>query len=253
MGARLPHSESKLRGGFTLIELSIVLVIIGLIVGGVLVGKDLITAATLRSQISQIEKYNTATRTFELKYGYLPGDIPDPAAQSFGFAGRGSFAGEGDGNGLLEGVNFDLAGWSSPANQGTGETVMFWSDLSIAHMIDGDFSAASSTVSAGLITGTDLSKWFPSAKIGRRNSIYVHSIGPNGVYGQNYFGISAISKMNDPFNGWMQSAPALTVSGVLLAVVFVVTSIPDELFSPDQLQSQFLSCERFVQGEGDVA
>ena len=41
--------------GFTLIELSIVLVIIGLIVGGVLVGQDLIRAAQVRATISQIE------------------------------------------------------------------------------------------------------------------------------------------------------------------------------------------------------
>ncbi len=41
-----------LRAGFTLIEMSIVLVIIGLIVGGVLVGQDLIRAAEVRAQIS---------------------------------------------------------------------------------------------------------------------------------------------------------------------------------------------------------
>ena len=43
--------------GFTLVELSIVIVIIGLIVGGVLVGQDLIKSAEIRSQISQIEQY----------------------------------------------------------------------------------------------------------------------------------------------------------------------------------------------------
>jgi prepilin-type N-terminal cleavage/methylation domain-containing protein len=42
--------------GFTIIELSIVLVIIGLIVGGVLVGRDLIKAAEVLATISQIEK-----------------------------------------------------------------------------------------------------------------------------------------------------------------------------------------------------
>ena len=74
--------------GFTLVELSIVLVIIGLIIGGVLVGRDLITAATVRAQIAQIEKYQTAVNTFRGKYGYLPGDIPDPAVTQFGGAGR---------------------------------------------------------------------------------------------------------------------------------------------------------------------
>ena len=50
----------SIKSGFTLVELSIVLVIIGLIIGGVVVGRDLIDAATIRAQISQIEKYNTA-------------------------------------------------------------------------------------------------------------------------------------------------------------------------------------------------
>jgi prepilin-type N-terminal cleavage/methylation domain-containing protein len=46
--------------GFTLIEMSIVLVVIGLIVGGVLVGRDLIRAAGVRATVTQIEKYSTA-------------------------------------------------------------------------------------------------------------------------------------------------------------------------------------------------
>lgn len=58
--------------GFTLIELSIVLVIIGLIVGGVLVGKDLIIASEVRSQIGQIEKYNTAVHTLGLNIMRCP-------------------------------------------------------------------------------------------------------------------------------------------------------------------------------------
>jgi len=62
------------RKGFTLIELSIVLVIIGLIVGGVLVGRDLIAAAKLRKDISTMEQLNTAVNTFRNKYNCLPGD-----------------------------------------------------------------------------------------------------------------------------------------------------------------------------------
>ena len=55
--------------GFTLIELSIVIVIIGLIVGGVLVGRDLIRASQLRGLISEVEEFKTAANTFRLKYG----------------------------------------------------------------------------------------------------------------------------------------------------------------------------------------
>ena len=51
-----------------------VLVVIGLIVGGVLVGSDLIKAAKIRNTISQKEKFDTAANTFKLKYNCLPGD-----------------------------------------------------------------------------------------------------------------------------------------------------------------------------------
>ena len=87
--------------GFTLIELSIVLVIIGLIIGGILVGKDLIVAAANRAYISQLEKYNTATNAFKLKYGCLPGDCA--------IATKIGLQDDGDGNGYVSG----LQGWPS--------------------------------------------------------------------------------------------------------------------------------------------
>ena len=54
--------------GFTLIELSIVLVIIGLIIGGVLIGQDLVKSSQIRSLASQLQQYKSAVATFENKY-----------------------------------------------------------------------------------------------------------------------------------------------------------------------------------------
>ena len=71
------------QAGFTLVELAIVLVIIGLIVGGVLVGQDLIKAATVRSTVTDIEKYNGAVTTFRSKYNGLPGDLLASKAVEF--------------------------------------------------------------------------------------------------------------------------------------------------------------------------
>src|SRR5579872_3532957 len=93
------------QSGFTLIEISIVLIVIGLLVGGILTGLDLINTAAQSAQIAQIQKYQTAVNLFQIKYnGYLPGDIPNPYASNFGFQSRGTAAGEGDGNGLIEGL-----------------------------------------------------------------------------------------------------------------------------------------------------
>ena len=71
------------RAGFTLIELSIVLVIVGLIIGGILVGQQLIHAAQIRQQAKQFELINAGVNTFRTKYNCLPGDCPD-ATQFFG-------------------------------------------------------------------------------------------------------------------------------------------------------------------------
>jgi prepilin-type N-terminal cleavage/methylation domain-containing protein len=200
--------------GFTLIELSIVLVIIGLIVGGVLTGQTLIAAAGVRAQISQIEKYNTAANTFFGKYGYLPGDIPSAPAAQFGFASRGSYAGEGDGNGQVCGVSADAAN-SLVATSGTGETAMFWDDLSTARLIDGGYSTASSTQAPpnGTVFATTMSTFLPPSKIGNGNFLYVWcaATGTNGWSppGMNYFGLSVPDSIGI---GNIITIPGLTVA-----------------------------------------
>ncbi len=162
-----------LKAGFTLIELSIVLVIIGLLVGGVLVGQDLIKAAEIRSQIQQVEKYNSAVNTFRVKYNAIPGDIAEPNASGFGFKARGTQIGQGDGSGLLEG--YDFGGNSSLFVN--GETTMFWVDLSTAGLIDGGFNTATATATLSL-TSSQIPLYFPRAKIGNGNYISVVSGAP---------------------------------------------------------------------------
>ena len=64
-----------MKNGFTLLELSIVLVIIGLIIGGITVGQDLIKSAELNATITQYKQFQTSINTFKLKYNALPGDM----------------------------------------------------------------------------------------------------------------------------------------------------------------------------------
>jgi len=77
--------------GFTLIELSIVLVIISLIVGGVIGGKALIHQARLKNVITEVNTLKVAVNSFNLQYDALPGDMRD-AWDYFG-DGISSYAG----------------------------------------------------------------------------------------------------------------------------------------------------------------
>ena len=107
------------KNGFTLIELSIVLVIIGLIVGGVLVGQDLIKAAQLRKVVTEVESYKTAVNAFRLKYNCFPGDCDN--ATTF-------FSGSTNGNGDKQIL--------------TVENYYFWEQLGLAGLIEGSYTGA---------------------------------------------------------------------------------------------------------------
>jgi prepilin-type N-terminal cleavage/methylation domain-containing protein len=95
--------SAPLTRAFSLVELSIVLVILGLLVGGVLSGQSLIKAAAIRKQMNQINDIEVATLSFKDKYFSLPGDIvngtnffgtSDPAGNPIG-------NGDGDGDGII--------------------------------------------------------------------------------------------------------------------------------------------------------
>jgi prepilin-type N-terminal cleavage/methylation domain-containing protein len=104
---------------FTLIELSIVLVIIGLLISGVLYGRDLIMSAKLRSIGKEQIAYQTAFATFRSKYNGLPGDITNPGSM-FSLSACSRTAGNGD----------NLIVW-------TGEGAAAWCQLAEAKMIPG--------------------------------------------------------------------------------------------------------------------
>src|ERR1043165_1985480 len=66
--------------GFTLIEMSIVLVIIGLIVGGILKGQELIESARQKNVISQIDMIKSGVTTFTDRFKGYPGDYSRASA-----------------------------------------------------------------------------------------------------------------------------------------------------------------------------
>jgi prepilin-type N-terminal cleavage/methylation domain-containing protein len=202
---RQQHRKNQ---GFTLIELSIVLVIIGLIIGGVLVGHDLIKAAETRATLAQIEKYNSATNTFKTKYNGIPGDLGPTDAGNFGLTVGtgcdGSAAGLRNGDGLLDG-----APAVHPFFEGLGEVELFWSDLSAAGFIDsaipnGNAPAivCNSATPSTALSNTQIGEYLPYSKTGNNNFVYVYE-----TNGNNWFGLAAVTGLGN--NAYV---PAMSVS-----------------------------------------
>lgn len=69
--SRFPRAQR----GFTLVELSIVLVIIGLLIGGILAAQSLISAARINAQVWQLQQFDIAFQNFKSTYNRLPGEL----------------------------------------------------------------------------------------------------------------------------------------------------------------------------------
>jgi prepilin-type N-terminal cleavage/methylation domain-containing protein len=121
---------------FTLVEISIVLVIIGLIIGGVLTGQQIIENARITNAVNAIQAYEAAFQSYSQNYGVLPGD--DPSA-THRFSGSSNVpAANGDGNGIVSGT-FD----SSTA---TDESRLIWADLRAAELVKNQVTSGTTAV-----------------------------------------------------------------------------------------------------------
>lgn len=146
--------------GFSLVELSIVLVILGLLTGGILAGQSLIRASELRAVTNELHRYQAATQTYRDKYQALPGDHRDAtrffarsvnaahcASNSAAAVGTpGVCDGDGDGN-------IELG--SSTAST-SGEIFQYWRQLALAGLIEGTFTGLNGGDADTTIIGTNV-------------------------------------------------------------------------------------------------
>lgn len=152
---------SSKNSAFTLVEIATVLVVIGLLVGGVFAGKELIKSAQVRATVAQIESFKAAANAFKLKYNCLPGDCPNPA--EFGFGGGCSALGDTCGNGTVGGaISVGLASFEESGR----ESYDFWLQLSQSLLIEGNFSGFDAAFPADLTVESALPSIKLSSKVG---------------------------------------------------------------------------------------
>ncbi len=142
--------------GFTLVELAIVMTIIGLLIGGILKGQELMLNARVTATIAQVRSYEAAATTFRDSYASLPGDMVAAATRLPGCTANcnpGTGAGVG-GNSII-GLTTWAAAWGTTgqlaepaATTAQRETTLFWMHLLLADLISGVSSEGLATAAA---------------------------------------------------------------------------------------------------------
>ena len=141
----------KVEQGFTLVEIAVVLVIVGLLLGGILKGQELINSAKVKNIINDFRTASTYAYGYQDRFRAMPGDDAGVASRLAGAikATTGGTAG----NGRIDGS------WNSTTP--TDETVLFWQHVRLANLATGD---GRNPAQEGIV----IQDWLPRNAVGGR-------------------------------------------------------------------------------------
>ncbi len=124
--------------GFTLVELAIVITIIGMLIGGVLKGEEMIRNAEISSTVADMKALQGAINNYRFKYDALAGDM-DHATTSLANCDASTNCTDGDGNSLLNyGNSYGEGMTGTPTStSSTREKWLFWKHLALSGIIKG--------------------------------------------------------------------------------------------------------------------
>lgn len=126
------------QAGFTLVEIAIVLVIIGLLLGGILKGQEMITQAKIKNIINDFNGVTAAVNTYQDRYRAMPGDDLSAGTR---WASQGAVA--GNGNGIIAGNYNNVLAAPPAAGQ---ESNLFWWHLRLGGFVPGAISGIAAGV-----------------------------------------------------------------------------------------------------------
>lgn len=132
-----------LQQAFSLVELSIVLVILGLLTGGILAGQSLIRASELRAVSTESSRYLTAAQTFRDKYFAIPGDMSN--ATKFWGDDNDVCPDAAVTNGTPGTCNGNSDGYVREPGT-TNEMMRFWQHLALTGLLEGSYSGVEGSV-----------------------------------------------------------------------------------------------------------